>query len=204
MLISLPVPIPVDVTRDWFDVFTLVVSTLAAVGTLLAVFFSVAVARRAVSDGRRAEASRVTAWPGEMDPRIPKNVLQDAAKWAPGGGPDGEGEARPIIVIRNDSGSTIHDVLVAYAGAWGHWPPDKPVGLPVWHTMVPPGDWYVSGPAYFGEAMDVRTGLMIEFTDANGGRWMRAANGKLATSSHALLNQMQQESKPGNAALTRL
>ncbi|MEN8602293.1 hypothetical protein ABFC64_12705 [Microbacterium rhizosphaerae] len=201
MLMALPIPIPVDLTRDWFDVLALVVSAFAAVGTLLAVFFSVWVATRSWRDGRRAEASRVTAWPGDMDRRIPDTVLHPVVNGATWDAPE-----RPIIVIRNDSGSTIHNVLIAYSKAWSYHKvaPDEPMSTPLWQTMVPPGDWYVGGPGYHGEAHDYRSGLMIEFTDANGRRWMRAADGSLARSNQTLLARMQKESKPDNSSLKRL
>lgn len=177
-----------DVTRDWLDYVTLAVSLLAAAGTLIAVWVSVAVARNAARDRRREQSARVTAWPGQMDDRLPFT----------------DGTSYPTIVVRNGSGATIHNVLIGYAGAWGHLPPDQPHGIPVWKTMIPPGDWYLSGPEYTGEAMDVRTGLLIEFTDANGRRWKRAADGALSESNGKLLQWMQGQSKPDNSSLTML
>lgn len=181
-------PLQVDVARDWLDYAALVVSFLAAGGTLIAVLVSVSVARNAARDRRREQAARVTAWPGSMDDRLPS----------------GNATQYPIIVVRNGSGATIHNVLVGYAGAWGSLPPDRPHGVPVWKTMIPPGDWYLDGPEYEGEAMDFRTGLLIEFTDANGWRWKRAADGALSESNGKLFQWMHGQSKPDNSSLTMI
>jgi hypothetical protein len=70
--------------------------------------------------------------------------------------------------------------------------------------MVPPGTWYFTGPPYPGEAMDVRTGVLLEFTDAAGLRWKLTARGVLARVKGDWLEQQTKENKPLNRALTRL
>jgi hypothetical protein len=98
--------------------------------------------------------------------------------WRRGFGADGSVK-EDEVVLQNGSTSAIYDVLVSWAGSWGNAKADSPEYAPtLWVSMIPPGSWALAlqDP---GDAMDVRTGVLMEFTDGSGARWMRTARGEL-------------------------
>ena len=171
--------------RDWIDYATLFVAFAAAAGTVFAVWFSVLVAGRDGRERRKRQAEAISSWP---EPPVPGAQPRDAA----------------TLVVMNGSTSSVYDVLIAYAGAWGSLPADRPYGTTTWITSVPPGLWALSGPPYEGEAMDYRTGVLIEFTDASGARWRRTARGDLLPAPVDWFEQQRQGNKPENRSLTRI
>jgi hypothetical protein len=174
----------VDVHRDFVDTLSLIISGAAAAGTIAAVWFAVVVAGRDRRERRKGQAETISAWPSTSEPGLPA-------------GSD-------TVVLHNGSASAVYDILIAYAGAWGHRAPDRAAGTTKWLTMLPPGTWYLGGLPYEGEAMDYRSGFLLEFTDASGLRWQRTARGVLLRASSAWFDETQGATKPENRSLTRL
>jgi hypothetical protein len=171
--------------RDWIDYTTLAIALAAAAGTVFAVWVSVIVAGRDRRERRKRQAEAISAWPERSEPGAPPQELA-------------------TLVVKNGSSSSVYDVLMVYAGAWGSLPADKPIGRTKWLTTVPPGLWEVSGPPYEGEAMDYRTGVLIEFTDASGACWRRTARGDLLLAPVEWFQEQKKGSKPENRSLTRI
>jgi hypothetical protein len=178
--------VEVAVQRDWFDAATLAVTTLAALATVAAVWVAVSVASRDSRDRRRLQARMVSAWRAGMDTRVPY-ATQDT------------------VIVQNASTSTIYDVLISWAGAWGNLKSDAPVVGTVRLSNVPPGDWYLEVPGNPGSAMDVRVGVLMEFWDGAGVRWMRTAAGELRqiVDSAWLRKEAGEANKPVDA-ITRI
>ncbi|WP_426519600.1 hypothetical protein ACPPVQ_05930 [Diaminobutyricibacter sp. McL0618] len=174
--------VTVDVLPDWISIVSLIVSAVAAIGTVFAVLVAVSVSRRDTHERKRLPASRVTGWPGLMDPRITSPTPE-------------------TIIISNGSNGAIYDVVVGYGSAWGTQVPEDTLAYPGWLTSVPPGTWFLEGPANPGNALDFRAGIFLEFTDAAGNRWHRSARGVLTPITNDRLDRMQRESKPDNRGI---
>lgn len=168
------------------DYLALAVSVAAAAATVAAVWVAVRLSGRDTKERAFRQASAVTAWMGMMEPGL-------------------RSASANTIVVSNGSTAAVYDVLVSYAGAWGSAKPDSADYTDTtWLTMIPPGTWYFEGPQNPGSAMDVRPGVLMEFTDASEVRWKRAANGVLKRANRDWLYREQSENKPLNEALTRL
>ena len=153
--------VEVAVVRDGYDLAALIITGIAAAATVSAVWVAVWVASRDSRDRSRLQATMVSAWPARMDTRVP-NVTVDT------------------VVVQNASTSAIYDVLVSWAGAWGRAKPDSPDYAPTLRlSMIPPGSWWMEVQGNPGGAMDVRVGVLMEFSDGAGKRWMRTARGDL-------------------------
>lgn len=162
----------------WLDLAT-------AVGTVGAVVVAVVLATRDWRERRRNQASKIVAYFGSMDDRVV--------------------EVRGTsIVISNGSEAGIYDVLVGLAGAWGGLSPHVPQFNTRWLTSVPPGDWILDDLIYDGEAMNVRFGVLIEFTDAQGRRWRRSADGSFQAASGEWLRQVRSDNKPESQSIRRM
>jgi hypothetical protein len=172
--------IEVAVDRDWFDFVTLIVTTVAAVATVAAVWVAVAVASRDSRERRRLQATMVSAWRAGMDTRVRYSTQN-------------------TVIVQNASTSAIYDVLISWAGSWGNVKPDVAQYAPtVRLSNVPPGDWYLEVPGNPGAAMDVRISVLMEFADGAGVRWMRTADGELRQiqSSAWLRKEAREANKP--------
>lgn len=178
--------IEVVLDRDLVDWLTLAVSAAAALATVLAVWVAVLVASRDTRDRRRLQASMVSAWEAHADPFLANTTID-------------------TVILQNSSTSAIYDVLISWASSWGHGRPDAPEFAPTaWLSMIPPGTWRLEVQGNPGGAMDVRMGVLLEFTDGAKARWMRTARGELRqVENSSWLADARSTNKPGYP-LTRI
>ncbi|WP_426623425.1 hypothetical protein ACPPVW_12400 [Leifsonia sp. McL0607] len=176
-----------SIARDGFDIATVIIRAVAAAATVFAVWVAVGVASQDSRDRRRLQATMVSAWQAHMDPRVP-NTIADT------------------VIVQNASTSAIYDVLLSWVGAWGNAKSDSPEYAPTLRlSMIPPGSWWMQVTGNPGGAMDARVGVLIEFSDGVGQRWMRTARGELHHVRHS--DWLDKESREVNKladALTRI